>query len=32
MYGGFDELAYMRSVAEFVTPSPGVPPAAGDPP
>ncbi|KAF8265875.1 hypothetical protein EI94DRAFT_1587444 [Lactarius quietus] len=28
VYGGFDGLAYMRSVAEFVTPH-GVPPATG---
>ncbi len=31
VYGGFDGLAYMRSVAEFIAPPPGVPPAAGDP-
>jgi bromodomain-containing protein 7/9 len=30
VYGGFDGLAYMRSVAEFVTPPHGVPPATGD--
>lgn len=30
VYGGFDGLAYMRSVAEFVASPPGVPPAAGD--
>jgi bromodomain-containing protein 7/9 len=31
VYGGFDGLAYMRSVAEFVSPPPhGIPPAAGD--
>ena len=30
VYGGFDGLAYMRSVAEFVAPPPGVPPAVGD--
>ena len=30
VYGGFDGLAYMRSVAEFVTPPHGIPPAASD--
>lgn len=31
VYGGFDGLAYMRSVAEFVSPPHGIPPpAAGD--
>ncbi|KAI9449353.1 hypothetical protein BJY52DRAFT_1192631 [Lactarius psammicola] len=30
VYGGIDGLAYVRSVAEFVAPPPGVPPAAGD--
>lgn len=30
VYGGFDGLAYMRSVAEFVTPPHGIPPATGD--
>jgi len=30
VYGGFDGLAYMRSVAEFVASPSGVPPAPGD--
>lgn len=30
VYGGFDGLAYMRSVAEFVTPPSGVSPSADD--
>lgn len=29
VYGGFDGLAYMRSVAEFVAPPHGIPPATG---